>query len=120
MRVAAITSGAVKLLENDEFFLLKIKSHQAAKKYGKGTKWIISNSGGDSAFADYMNGGASVFFLIRKNAKDSDRSGKIGILIQDNKKTIFDSDNNPIDSVDLPFEVPYSVQKIIKENSSKL
>lgn len=58
-------------LDNDDYELLYIGSWDAAKKYGAGTKWCVTDKGSDDNFNKYGQGfGRFLYFLINKNTDE--------------------------------------------------
>lgn len=69
--------GAEVVFEDSEWLVLKINTYEAAKKYGKGTKWCISGnyqdheSEGRYWFSFYTNNGAlGYYFYIKKDTQE--------------------------------------------------
>lgn len=70
--------GTDLIFENDTWLILKINTHEASKKYGKGTKWCISGEGdwqsrtsryhnSKEVWDDYVNNhNANIWFFINK------------------------------------------------------
>jgi len=70
--------GTDLIFEDDTWLVLKINTHEASKKYGKGTKWCISGEGdwksrttkyhnSKEVWDDYVdNHGANIWFFINK------------------------------------------------------
>ena len=58
-------SGVVKLFENDDFLLLTPLTHQAACRYGSGTRWCVAMRGYSGYFEQYFTQGP-IFFLMDK------------------------------------------------------
>lgn len=62
-----------KLYEDEEYVCLRIDNKEAAVKYGKGTKWCITQRNEDH-FADYTSDGSLFYFILNKcdNSRKND------------------------------------------------
>ena len=64
----AVTRGVDRIVDNEDYTILHIKSYEASCKYGFGTKWCISMRDDKSYWKDYSRR-AVFMFIIFKNAK---------------------------------------------------
>jgi hypothetical protein len=64
-----LESEVIKIVENDEWLIIKPLSHKSSAKYGYGTKWCTAMQDQKSYFEQYTGNGALVY-CINKKTKD--------------------------------------------------
>jgi hypothetical protein len=98
----------VKILETDEWLILKPITHEASKKYGAGTTWCTTSENDDSTFNDYGEG--ILIYCIPKK----DPTGKVAChkSLEYDELTFWDAQDKQIDS--LESKIPYDILLKIK------
>ena len=75
------TEGAELVSEDDNWFVYKISTHEAAMLYGSGTKWCITQKDGQH-WKSYTRKGSCFYFLISKTKSKEDPYYKIAVQVQ--------------------------------------
>ena len=121
------SEGAALVHQNNDWSVYRIFTHKAARRYGAGTKWCITEEDG-TRWREYTKD--SVFYFLISDSRDSEEDPFYKIAVQVNKhdvlkKTFWDAsdvsynavqmadillevfkDNEEIDKVLVPFEMP--------------
>jgi len=121
------SEGAALVHQNNDWSVYRIFTHKAARRYGAGTKWCITEEDG-TRWREYTK--YSVFYFLISDSRDSEEDPFYKIAVQVNKhdvlkKTFWDAsdvsynavqmadillevfkDNEEIDKVLVPFEMP--------------
>jgi len=131
------TEGAELVHQNNDWSVYKIFTHKAARRYGAGTRWCITEEDG-TRWREYTKDNV-FYFLISKNRDQENPFYKIAVQVNKHnalKKTFWDAnddawnasqvneillkvfkDNEEIDKVLVPFEMPKpDWLKELKEN----
>ena len=74
------TKDADKIFENEEFYVYHIRSHEASRKYGAGTKWCITEST-PAHWNSYVNKGIKFYFIIDKHYDAAHKYSKIAVAV---------------------------------------
>jgi hypothetical protein len=88
-----ISGDAIKVFENDKALVVIPKTHEAAQKYGAGTKWCLTYKE-DTYWKNYVLGsGLTPYFIIAKNG-----SGKVAAMvdIEGYLSSLWDADDSQI------------------------
>ena len=100
-KVEQKTSGAEIIYEDDEWLVYHIKTEEASKLLGKGTKWCVSATT-SNYFYYYMNEGATFYFFISKTLSQIDENYKIAAVVYPGGTIdYFDAIDNKIDRPDI-------------------
>jgi hypothetical protein len=98
--------GAEFIIENKDWRVYQITTHEAAKLYGSGTKWCITQATSNH-FDDYIKEN-NFYFIISKNRPDTDHWYKICLQVDTRiERTYWDAtDKNfreiPEDELNIP------------------
>ena len=116
--------GAELVIENDDWFVYRIYTHDAARIYGSETKWCITQE--TSSHWNNYSKAHNFYMLISKYLDKSDRNYKICILVdkankrqhwnaedQQINKTDFNSIATELDVPDLSKLEPFETQILI-------
>ena len=98
---AEAKEGAVLMYSDDDWSVYLIKSVEAAKKYGKSTKWCIAGEGGEfgqydaeSYWAKYINNGVvAIYFVLSKH---DDRVKYCVLVYGDGKRDFWAADDTNV------------------------
>lgn len=96
--------GAELVAENDGWKLYKIFNHKAARLYGSGTQWCITEEDG-ARWREY-NRHSSFYFLISKTLPKDDPFYKIAVQYRDGVKTYWDATDKSHNRLPETFNVP--------------
>jgi hypothetical protein len=96
--------GAELVAENDGWKLYKIFNHKAARLYGSGTQWCITEEDG-ARWREY-NRHSSFYFLISKTLPKDDPFYKIAVQYRDGVKTYWDATDESHNRLPETFNVP--------------
>lgn len=84
----------VKVFENDKCVVYNILTHNAACKYGAGTRWCITQSNDDHWISYHEQNHVNFYFIIQKNLNIDNRLYKIAVAVYPEKMNtteIFDA-----------------------------
>ena len=98
--------GATLVAENEGWRVYKIETHEAARLYGKGTKWCITMKNPEY-WESYTEDG-SFYFIIRKKHK-GDQFDKIAVQIDNDYNSVewfWDASDISYTKVDPSLDVP--------------
>lgn len=81
------SEGAELVMEDDDWFIYRIITHEAAQLYGSGTKWCITDANGEH-WRKYVREGSCFYFLISKKADSKSTYYKMAAQVDDNDDVI--------------------------------
>ena len=91
------SNDATLVFENDNVYIFLINSHEAAMKYGKGTKWCITESDGMNWNEYYYNYECTFYFVISKIEPPDNPWYKIAVTVYPSEDLeIYDAKDNLI------------------------
>ena len=102
-----LESQCIKVLDNDEWLIIRPLTHLSSKKYGAGTKWCTASRDQDSSFDQYASTGILIYIINKKTNvkfafyKDEEDTSKI-----------YDAADDEHDSfdVDLPYDIVCAIR----------
>ena len=95
-KVEQKTSGADLIYEDDEWLVYHIKTEEASKLLGKGTKWCISAER-SNYFNEHVDFGATFYFFISKTLPQTNKNYKIAAAVYPGGRVeYFDAPDNKI------------------------
>lgn len=77
-------SGAVKLLDNDKYLLIRTDTHGSVCYYGRGTKWCITMKN-KPYYSEYVAENVVFYMLINKELPPENPKSKIAFAVIRNK-----------------------------------
>jgi len=70
---------ATKVFENDKVLVVSPHTHEASKKYGKGSRWCVSSESTSTHWDSYRSQGAVFYFFLSKHYPDREKYSKVAI-----------------------------------------
>ena len=100
-------NGAELVAESAEWKVYFITTYEAARHFGRDTKWCISgiNNWGDVYWKQYKRKGGDIYFFIAKNqynARGTDSKFALVVYPIHNEYEAFDQQDNQIELKDIP------------------
>ena len=109
------SEGAERIFEDDKWYVYKITTPEAAKRYGRGTKWCITS---EYDFDDYLEDGNVAYFLfvIPKDVKKYMKYA-VGFTVDDQPVTdLFDQEDCIVNGIPYLPKVPQLINHFLNAN----
>ena len=104
--------GAELIQETDHWLVYHITTVEASQKYGRDTKWCISELN-NSRWEEYIEYGSDFYFLIaRRNYNPRGTDSKFAIYVGGNDITIYNQQDEIVDYSTIPFVEEISIPNI--------
>ena len=99
-------SGAVKVFEDDYWYIINPKTQEAACYYGKGTRWCTASTESENYF-DYYNDDGNIYIIINK------QNPKIKYQFHVESKSFMNANDLPL--IDDDIELLSDDEKLLKK-----